>query len=130
MSASEMQSRDKSKVDAAAVRIDGFDFALLGLKANEARASLIRKAAGKIAKQIKVTAVEPSEAVEMRSHLVTSTYRLLDPRRRQRGWERIQLSLYTEEDMAAQRNSRRPLLDGPLKAPARSEGGVAADLVA
>lgn len=91
-------------------QVDGFDYALLGLRANEARVSVIRRAALQVARRINGAANGPQEGSEMRMHLAVSTYRLLDPRRRNRLVERVQLSVFGEDDMEAQRRSRRSFL--------------------
>ena len=83
----------------------GYDFALLGLAARECRVNTIRKAARQTAKRIHNTS-SAGEHHLMLSHLAISTYRLLDPRRRNHNVERIYLSLVTDEDWDRQRLSR------------------------
>ncbi len=87
----------------------GYDFALLGLKGREARVDVIRGAAARIASRIPNSDEEP-DRVEMLTELATSTYRLLDPRRRTRSMERIQLSLLTENEPSLATVGRRPLV--------------------
>ncbi len=87
----------------------GYDFALLGLKGREARVDVIRIAAARTASKIPDT-LETTERVEMLTELAASTYRLLDPRRRQRPMERIQLGLGAEIDPVLATVSRQPLV--------------------
>lgn len=87
----------------------GYDFALLGLKGREARVDVIRGAAERTASKIPET-LEVSERVNMLAELAASTYRLLDPRRRQRSMERVQLSMATENEPALATVSRQPLV--------------------
>ncbi len=90
----------------------GYDFALLGLKGREARVDVIRGAASKIAARIPET-LDDSTRVDMLSELAASTYRLLDPRRRLRSLERVQLSMCTENDPTLATVSRKPLVPTP-----------------
>ncbi len=93
----------------------GFDFALLGLNARESRVEVIRQAAAETAARIQLAAAkEPDQRDAMLCDLATSTYRLLDPRRRQRPMERIQLSLFGDSDIDRQQQARRPLLHQSL----------------
>ena len=87
----------------------GYDFALLGLKGREARVDVIRIAAQRTASKIPDT-LEVSDRVEMLTELVASTYRLLDPRRRERSLERVQLSLASENDPSLATVGRKPLV--------------------
>ncbi|MEZ6135955.1 MAG: hypothetical protein R3C53_13720 [Pirellulaceae bacterium] len=97
----------------------GFDFALLGLNARESRVEVIRKAAAQTAQRIQEAAAGDDDDREaMLGDLATSTYRLLDPRRRQKAMERIQLSLFGEVDFERQQLARTPLLG--LATPERS----------
>lgn len=92
----------------------GYDFALLGLGVSEARVETIRRAAGETAARIQSARIDdPSEVDAMLADLASSTYRLLDPRRRSRTMERVQLSVYSEGDLELQGGSRRPLLSTP-----------------
>ena len=86
-----------------------YDFALLGLQSREARVDVIRVAAERTASKIPDT-METSERVEMLTELAASTYRLLDPRRRQRSLERVLLSLGSENDPAPATVGRQPLV--------------------
>lgn len=76
----------------------GYDFALLGLRAREARVQVIRKAATSTAARINRRASQ-SEKVQMLTELASATYRLLDPRNRSKTSERIQLCLLTAEEV-------------------------------
>ena len=90
----------------------GYDFALLGLNASEARVEVIREAAERTAARIQEAAREDREAVDgMLCDLASSTYRLLDPRRRSKTMERVQLSIYSETDLELQKSSRSPLIN-------------------
>lgn len=101
----------------------GHDFALLGLKAQEARVDVIRQAARNTAARIQELAEQDEGQREsMLGDLATSTYRLLDPRRRHKPLERIQLSIFSESDFELQQQSRASLLP-------RSHPFVVAELV-
>ena len=88
----------------------GYDFALLGLRAHESRVSVIRKAAAETAHRISDEASGADEQDQMLSKLATSTYRLLDPRKRQKSSERAQLCIHSEEDLERQKLARKKLL--------------------
>lgn len=88
----------------------GYDFALLGLKARESRVDVIRRAAKETAAKIQQLASNDVEHDKMLSDLATSTYRLLDPRKRQKPLERIQLCIFGEEELETQKHSRVALL--------------------
>lgn len=93
----------------------GYDFALLGLNVSEARVDIIREAASRTAARIqRIADQEALEADQMLSDLASSTYRLLDPRRRVKPRERIQLSILAEADFEQQRGSRTPLISFDL----------------
>lgn len=95
----------------------GYDFALLGLKVSESRVSVIRRAASRTAARIqRVTNNDSIEADQMLSDLASSTYRLLDPRRRLKPHERIQLSIIDDSDLELQKGSRAPLVMAPRPA--------------
>jgi hypothetical protein len=84
----------------------GFDFALLGLKPGESRVAMVRRAAVLTAGRIRETeSVNQSEESHLLGELATSTYRLLDPRRRQRIRDRVQLSIFSEQDFDLQKRS-------------------------
>lgn len=87
----------------------GYDFALLGLRANESRVSVIRRAAAQTALRIHEAEVDAQEQAAMLSHVAVSTYRLLDPRRREESLERVRLCVLSEDDFDLQRHSRLPL---------------------
>jgi len=91
----------------------GYDFALLGLKGREARVDVIRIAAERTASKIPET-LEVSERVEMLTELAASTYRLLDPRRRHRSMERVQLSMTSENEPTLATVSRQPLVPAEM----------------
>jgi hypothetical protein len=92
------------------VRSLGYDFAILGLKAHESRVEVIREAAATTASRIQRAFPEtPADRDSLLSDLATSTYRLLDPRRRGKTMERIQLSLLSESDLDRQQLAREPL---------------------
>lgn len=89
----------------------GYDFALLGLRASEARVDIIRHAATQTAARIQQVACDDEdESDQLLADLVSSTYRLLDPRKRSKLWERIQLSIVDDADFDLQKRSRCPLL--------------------
>lgn len=87
----------------------GYDFALLGLRAREARVSVIRKAATSAAQRVSSQASSNGEQRAMLSQVATSTYRLLDPRKRSKDFERVQLCLFSEEELDMPKNARRTL---------------------
>lgn len=89
----------------------GYDFALLGLKAREARVEIIRRAAKRTAARIVSNFAEDRNELDaMLTDLAASTYRLLDPRRRNKPMERVQLCIYSESDLDLQRGASRPLV--------------------
>lgn len=92
------------------VRSLGYDFAMLGLRARESRVEVIREAASTTAYRIQRASLEASADREtLLSDLATSTYRLLDPRKRGKLMERVQLSIFSESDFERQQLSREPL---------------------
>ncbi|MCC7334573.1 MAG: hypothetical protein IT422_05735 [Pirellulaceae bacterium] len=102
----------RTRQTSARSRSLGYDFALLGLKVSESRVDVIRRAASHTAARIqRVASDDESEAAQMLSDLATSTYRLLDPRRRSKSRERIQLSIFDDIDFELQKGSRAPLFD-------------------
>ncbi len=102
----------RSPQSSARSRSLGYDFALLGLKVSESRVDVIRRAASRTAARIqRVASDDEAEAAQMLSDLASSTYRLLDPRRRSKLRERIQLSILEDNDFELQRGSRAPLVD-------------------
>ena len=106
----------------------GYDFALLGLKGREARVDVIRGAAARIASRIPES-LEDSTRVEMLAELAASTYRLLDPRRRKRSLERVQLSMSTENEPTLATVARKPLVPAHLPLEAATDPIVVAELV-
>ncbi len=106
----------------------GHDFALLGLKGREARVDVIRNAASKIAARIPES-LDDTTRVEMLSELAASTYRLLDPRRRSRPLERVQLSMCTENDPALATVVKKPLVAGLVPSQANADPLVVAEVV-
>ncbi len=110
----------------------GYDFALLGLSVSESRVDIIRQAASQTAARIQEVAhdEDSGEADQLLSELVSSTYRLLDPRRRVKSRERIQLSIVSDADFELQKGSRTPLLSFDSADQAVSTTGlVVAELV-
>ena len=93
----------------------GFDFATLGLRAHEARVDTIRRASQATAAKLQEVVVDHDERLPLISDVVVSTYRLLDPRRRKRKIERIQLCIESERSRELQQSSRRPLLQEPRR---------------
>lgn len=81
------------------------DFALLGLQGREARMGAIRHAARRAASRIRAAEVRPAIKRAMLGELATSTYRLLDPRRRTRAVERIHLCVLSEADLELQKQA-------------------------
>ena len=106
----------------------GYDFALLGLKGREARVDVIRGAAARIASRIP-DSLEDADRVEMLSELAASTYRLLDPRRRKRPLERVQLSMLTENEPSLATVGRKPLVPVAKPISASVDPIVVAELV-
>ncbi|RMF41732.1 MAG: hypothetical protein D6753_09040 [Planctomycetota bacterium] len=88
----------------------GYDFALLGLRAHEARVGRIRQAAEATADRIRAADLDRSEEASMLGAVALATYRLLDPRRRRRTAHRIRLCVLEEEDLQRAESARRPLL--------------------
>lgn len=86
----------------------GYAYATLGLHAGEARVDAIRHAASVSARSLKQVVTSRDELVRTLADVVTSTYRLLDPRKRVRPVERIQLCLNSERAFELQQKSRRP----------------------
>ncbi len=67
---------------------------------------MVRRAAVLTAGRIRETeSVNQSEESHLLGELATSTYRLLDPRRRQRIRDRVQLSIFSEQDFDLQKRS-------------------------
>lgn len=90
------------------------DFKRLGLSVSESRVEVIREAAIEAACHIRQLEESRERKLEL-SNLAVSTYRLLDPRRRARYYERVQLSIYSERDMELQEQSRKPLFPGQAR---------------
>ncbi|MFO0939296.1 MAG: hypothetical protein U0930_00870 [Pirellulales bacterium] len=88
----------------------GHAYATLGLRAREARVDSIRTAAQKAAREVKQIAVTSMERESLLAEVATCAYRLLDPRKRVRQIERIQLCILSEHALELQAQSRRPLL--------------------
>lgn len=74
--------KKKSSEPAVAVNPLGYDFAVLGLSSRECRTGIIRKAADRAVEKAQSVAADGKERSELTAQVVTSTYRLLDPRRR------------------------------------------------
>ncbi len=108
------QSRKQKTLSPSRYRRDrlGYDFALLGLSTRESRGNFIRRAAKRTASQIRSLAdVNASQQTYLLGELAASTYRLLDPRRRRRMAERVQLCVYTELDFELQKLANRGWFD-------------------
>lgn len=88
----------------------GHAYATLGLRAREARVDSIRTAAHKAAREVKQIAVTSMERESLLAEVALCAYRLLDPRKRVRQIERIQLCILSEHALELQAQSRRPLL--------------------
>jgi hypothetical protein len=88
----------------------GYAYATLGLRAGEARVDAIRFAAHTSADQLKQAVDSQDNLVELLADVATSTYRLLDPRKRVRKMERIQLCLISEMALELQQSSKKPLI--------------------
>jgi len=97
----------------------GFAYATLGLRAGEARVDAIREAARVSANGIQELTQESEERLVTLADVATSAYRLLDPRKRIRRIERIQLSIISEQALELPQGSRRRLFNG---APRSSAG--------
>lgn len=89
----------------------GFAYATLGLRAGEARVDAIREAAKVSANSIQELSHEDERSIVTLADVATSTYRLLDPRKRVRKIERIQLSILSERALEMPQRARRPLVD-------------------
>lgn len=87
----------------------GQAYATLGLRAREARVDSIRAAGKKSAQEVKLVAVTSNERESLLAEVALCTYRLLDPRKRVRQIERIQLCIISEQAAELQAQSRRPL---------------------
>ena len=72
------------------------DFAVLGLRFSEARTAVIRKAVRQTVRKLRETETESEmdndDTTANMAVVAVATYRVLDPRRRQRFWERLNLS--------------------------------------
>ncbi len=109
----------------------GYDFALLGLRVSESRVEIIRQAASQTAARIQAVADDDEcQTDQMLTDLASSTYRLLDPRRRAKSRERIQLSIVSDCDFELQKGSRTPLVSfDPIDDSTTSTPLVVAELV-
>lgn len=99
--------------DAPATSILAPDYRLLGLRPREARVEVIREAVHQAASQVQLdnaarsllevdsAAAEPAEDEQRLSEIAVAGYRLLDPRRRRTLFERVQLLMWTEEELDA-----------------------------
>ena len=88
------------------------DYRLLGLRPREARVEVIREAVQQASNQIQLdqaarilTSAEsdesPAESQQRLAEVAIAGYRLLDPRRRRTLFERVQLLMWTEEELDA-----------------------------
>ncbi|MCA9129664.1 MAG: hypothetical protein KDB22_21405 [Planctomycetales bacterium] len=105
-----MSARETNLIDRRKSGLLGYDFALLGLRAKEARVEVIRRAARETAEKIQDRFPNKFEQDGLIGELATSTYRLLDPRKRSEQMERVQLSVFSEADLELQKLSSRSLL--------------------
>jgi hypothetical protein len=88
----------------------GHAYATLGLRAREARIDAIRQAALRSAQKVQEIADGDTERDELLAEVALCTYRLLDPRKRVRSIERIQLCILSERSLEMQAQSRKPLV--------------------
>jgi hypothetical protein len=88
----------------------GHAYATLGLRAREARIDAIRQAAVATASKVQEFADNGNEREGLLAEVALCTYRLLDPRKRVRQIERIQLCILSERSLEMQAQSRKPLL--------------------
>ena len=91
------------------------DYRLLGLRPREARVEVIREAVHQAASQVQVddaartlgsvghsgSDAAPDESEQRLTQIAVAGYRLLDPRRRRTLFERVQLLMWTEEELDA-----------------------------
>lgn len=89
------------------------DFAVLGLRFSEARTAVIRKAVRQTVRKLRETETESEmdhdDTAANMADVAVATYRVLDPRRRQRFWERLNLSFGVSfEDESGDRKSILP----------------------
>ncbi len=87
------------------------DFHLLGLRPREARVEVIRQAVHQAASQAQLDSAtelllkteapdtDSSEGEQRLTEIAVAGYRLLDPRRRKTLFERVQLLMWTEEEL-------------------------------
>lgn len=70
------------------------DFAVLGLRFSEARTAVIRQAIRHTIRKLQESDAdrENEPSASHRADVAVATYRIIDPRRRQRFWERVNLS--------------------------------------
>lgn len=87
----------------------GFAYATLGLRAGEARVDAIREAARISAQTIQEVTKEEEDRLVTLADVATSAYRLLDPRKRLKRIERIQLSIISERALELPQGARQPL---------------------
>jgi hypothetical protein len=88
----------------------GHAYATLGLRAQEARIDAIRQAACSTAQKIQEFANDDGEREGLLAEIALCAYRLLDPRKRVRQIERVQLCILSERSLELQAQSRKPLL--------------------
>lgn len=92
------------------------DFAVLGLRFSEARTAVIRKAVRQTVRKLRetetVSELDHDDTAANMADVAVATYRVLDPRRRQRFWERLNLSFGVSfEDDSTE---RKRILPGQL----------------
>jgi hypothetical protein len=88
----------------------GHAYATLGLRAREARIDAIRQATLRSAQKVQEIADGDTERDELLAEVALCAYRLLDPRKRVRSIERIQLCILSERSLEMQAQSRKPLV--------------------
>ena len=105
-----MSKKYRSAASSSSSKSLAYDFALLGLREQESRTEIIRQAATQTANRLHDALDDHEDREEVLAELAVCTYRLLDPRRRRKPLERIQLSVFSEVDLDLQVASRQPLL--------------------
>ena len=87
------------------------DFAVLGLRFSEARTAVIRQAIRQTIRKLQESDAdtENEQGASQRADVAVATYRIIDPRRRQRFWERVNLSFgFSFEDESVDRKRILP----------------------
>ena len=108
-------SKPAAGLNATISSVTASDYRLLGLRPREARVEVIREAVQQAASQIQVDdaartlgsidntsiASVEDESEQRLTQVAVAGYRLLDPRRRRTLFERVQLLMWTEEELDA-----------------------------